>query len=199
MSFRDVGPVIDNVITGQSSTQTVVTASQTLVGTYSLANPSPVVTGALYVFKFTQDGTGSREVSYGSKYKFANGTPPVLSTSADYLDVVTFYSDGTYLYFVSITKNLAAVVAAPSLLTASTNASLITLNWVDNSSDETSFTIELENAPDQWGNFDTVAAGVTTYVDIYTVDPDNYTYRVKAVRGGASSAPSNTATGTVIP
>lgn len=198
MSFRDVGPVIDNVITGQSSTQTVVTASQTLTGLYALANPSPVVTGALYVFKITQDGTGSREISYGSLYKFASGTPPVLSTTADYLDVLAFYSDGTYLYFLSITKNLGASVVAPTLLTATTNqVGQITLHWVDNSSDETSFSIENFDGAN-WsatGSYDSVAAGVTTYVDTYASTPGSYTYRIRAVRGAAVSAPTNTAVG----
>lgn len=73
-------------------------ATVTLGGNRALANPTNLVAGASYALKVTQDGTGSRTLSYGSAFKWAGGTAPTLSTTAGAVDILTFISDGTNLY-----------------------------------------------------------------------------------------------------
>jgi len=63
-----------------------------------LANPTNLVKGGTYVLKITQDGAGSRALTYGNIFKWASGVAPVLSTAANAIDVLTFYSDGVNMY-----------------------------------------------------------------------------------------------------
>jgi len=75
-------------------------ATVTLGGNRTLANPSNLKAGAAYAVKITQDGTGTRTLAYGSAYKWAGGTAPVLSTAIGAVDILTLISDGTNLYGV---------------------------------------------------------------------------------------------------
>ncbi len=88
--------------------------------------------------------------------------------------------------------------AAPSGLTATANsASQITLNWVDNSSDETGFV--LERSPDGtsgWSQIATPAANVTSFVNTGLNGATGYFYRVRANNTGGDSAWSSSATTT---
>lgn len=63
------------------------------------------VAGSFYTIKVIQDDTGSRTVTWPSSVKWAGGSAPTLTTTADRADLVTFYFDGTYYMDVSIDKN----------------------------------------------------------------------------------------------
>jgi len=63
----------------------------TLGGNRTLANPTNTVAGFTYVFQIVQDATGSRTLAYGTNYKFPGGTVPMLSTTANAVDVLTCY------------------------------------------------------------------------------------------------------------
>jgi hypothetical protein len=76
-------------------------AKVTLGGNRTLANPTNLVAGGTYVLRVIQDGTGSRTLGYGSAYKWANGVVPTLSTAANAVDLLSFYSDGINLYGVA--------------------------------------------------------------------------------------------------
>lgn len=71
----------------------------TLGGNRTLANPTNMADGRTYVWRIKQDGTGSRTLSYGSKFKWPAGTPPTLSTAAGAVDVITaiYWSDSDTL------------------------------------------------------------------------------------------------------
>jgi hypothetical protein len=74
----------------------------TLGGNRTLANPTTITAGATYVFKITQDGTGSRTLSWGAAYDWAGGTAPTLSTGAGDVDVFSGISlDGTSIQMVT--------------------------------------------------------------------------------------------------
>ena len=63
----------------------------TLGGNRALAAPTGGVDGQVIRFRVTQDGTGSRTLSYASGYEFSASLPaPVLSTSAGAVDVLLF-------------------------------------------------------------------------------------------------------------
>jgi hypothetical protein len=70
-------------------------AQVTLNQNATLSNPSNQQAGAVYVLIVKQDSNGSRTLSYGSAYKFANGITPVLTTAPNSIDMLVFYSDGT--------------------------------------------------------------------------------------------------------
>lgn len=73
-------------------------ATVTLTDNRALANPTNLVNGASYILIVKQDGTGSRTLSFGSTYKFPDGTDPTLTTGANAVDIIAFISDGTSLY-----------------------------------------------------------------------------------------------------
>jgi len=60
--------------------------SLTLAHNATLANGTTPVAGQSGSIFITQDGTGSRTLSYGTYWKFAAGTAPVLSTAAGTVD-----------------------------------------------------------------------------------------------------------------
>ena len=69
--------------------------SVTLGGNRTLANPSNITAGQSGVIVVTQDGTGSRTLSFGSNFKFAGGTAPTLTTTASAVDVIAYYCEST--------------------------------------------------------------------------------------------------------
>jgi hypothetical protein len=90
--------------------------------------------------------------------------------------------------------DIVTAPAAPGNLTAIVNQSplYVSLQWVDNSTNEIGFIIEKEAAADTYIVIDTVNAGVTSYQDS-DVTIMTYRYRVKAFNSAGSSAYSNIA------
>tara|TARA_R110002167_G_scaffold71124_3_gene200859 strand:- start:121 stop:780 length:660 start_codon:yes stop_codon:yes gene_type:complete len=70
----------------------------TLAGNGNLINPTNLVNGKSYNLIVKQDATGSRILTYGSLFKWAGGTVPTLTTTANAIDIFTFIYDGTNLY-----------------------------------------------------------------------------------------------------
>lgn len=63
---------------------------------FTLANPTNPTNGQRIVFRIKQDGTGSRIITLGTKYRFgADITTVVLSTAASKTDYLTVYYDST--------------------------------------------------------------------------------------------------------
>ncbi|NWJ57950.1 hypothetical protein HX858_09440 [Marine Group I thaumarchaeote] len=69
--------------------------SVTLAGNRTLGNPSNIVAGTSGSIFITQDGTGSRTLSYGSYYDFAGGTAPTLTTTAAKIDRIDYIARTT--------------------------------------------------------------------------------------------------------
>jgi hypothetical protein len=63
----------------------------TLGGNRTLGNPTNGQPGTWRTILFTQDGTGSRTLSFDTQYVFPNGDPPVLSTAAGSNDRLMFF------------------------------------------------------------------------------------------------------------
>ena len=63
--------------------------SMTLTGTSRLMNPTTLVAGQSGVLFISQDSNGSRLLSYQDYWDFPDGgTPPVLTTTADAVDMI---------------------------------------------------------------------------------------------------------------
>jgi len=69
--------------------------SVTLGGNRALANPTNQTAGQSGTIVITQDGTGSRTLSYGSYWKFPGGTAPTLTTTASAVDVLVYYVESS--------------------------------------------------------------------------------------------------------
>lgn len=61
----------------------------TLGGNRTLETPSNLADGMVLNFVIKQDGTGTRTLAYGAKYKFPGGTAPALSTTISAVDLMT--------------------------------------------------------------------------------------------------------------
>ncbi len=190
-----VGPIVSNVVTELTDAATVTWDATTafafkvtLGGSRTVSNPTGQVAGSLYTLNVIQDGTGSRLITWGSAFKYAGGTAPVLSTGAGMSDVILFYSDGTYLTVLSITKDVVSPIPAPSNLVATPGATNCVLTWEDNSSDETGFEVQADYSASgaAWGAITTTAPNAETFDDT-ALDPGTYWYRVRAKRGSQYS------------
>lgn len=81
--------------------------SVTLGGNRTLANPTNLVAGQSGVIFITQDGTGSRTLSYGSYWKFPNGAAPTLTTTASAVDVLVYVVQSSTRIDAQLLTNLS--------------------------------------------------------------------------------------------
>ncbi len=82
--------------------------SVTLAGNRTLGDPTNVTAGQSGVIVVTQDGTGSRTLAYaGTKYKFAGGTAPTLTTTAAAVDVLAYYCESATRITVTSLLNVS--------------------------------------------------------------------------------------------
>lgn len=82
----------------------------TLGGNRTLANPTSLPTTGAVILNWiiTQDGTGSRTLGYGSKFKWPSGTVPTLSTAAGSRDMVSgIYLPGPDIILCTFLKGFA--------------------------------------------------------------------------------------------
>ena len=79
-----------------------------LDGNFNLNNPTNGADGQVLRILFIQDPTGNRTLTFGSKYAFPGGSPPVLSTGANAVDLGAWEYDQTLdLWFGNVIKNLS--------------------------------------------------------------------------------------------
>lgn len=81
--------------------------SVTLGGNRTLANPTNLTAGATGSIFISQDGTGSRTLSWGSFWDFAGGTAPTLTTTASAVDRVDYVVRTTGSIHAVATLNLS--------------------------------------------------------------------------------------------
>lgn len=81
--------------------------SVTLGGNRVLDNPSNLVAGQSGCIWITQDGTGSRTLSYGSYWDFTGGTAPTLSTGAGAVDCLVYAVQSATKVTATLIANLS--------------------------------------------------------------------------------------------
>ena len=80
------------------------TFTVTLGGNRTLGNPTNLANGCIYNWRVKQDGTGSRTLAYGSKFKWPGGSAPTLTTTASATDFISgqYFSDTDTLLCTSL-------------------------------------------------------------------------------------------------
>jgi hypothetical protein len=77
-------------------------------GNFTLADPTNLGSGGCYVWFIKQDATGSRFITFGSKFKFAGGVAPTLSTASNAMDrLVATYDATNDLLYCSLDKKFS--------------------------------------------------------------------------------------------
>lgn len=71
-----------------------------------LGNPTNLLAGETLIFFLTQDGSGSRALTYGTNFKFAGGIVPVLTTTASALDVLSCEASTTTFLACQLLANV---------------------------------------------------------------------------------------------
>ena len=78
----------------------------TLTGNITTQTVSNVVVGKSGTITFIQDGTGSRTTVWDSKFKFAGGTAPVLTTTAAAVDILSYSCRTSTFCFAAMMKDV---------------------------------------------------------------------------------------------
>jgi hypothetical protein len=87
---------------------TGINFSMTMDGDYTLSNPTNTKVGQTGAFVFTQDGTGTQTLAFGTNYEFAGGTAFVLSTTASAKDIIFYWvQSSTSIVLTGILKGVA--------------------------------------------------------------------------------------------
>jgi hypothetical protein len=81
--------------------------SVTLDTNATLANPTNLAAGQSGCIWITQDGTGSRTLSYDSYWDFTGGTAPTLSTAASAVDCLVYAVQSTTKITATLVTNLS--------------------------------------------------------------------------------------------
>ena len=87
VALTDAATIAVDFDTGQNFTVT-------LAGNRALGNPTNVTAGQTGSIFVTQDGTGSRTLSYGSSWEFPAATAPTLTTTAAAVDRIDYIVKG---------------------------------------------------------------------------------------------------------
>jgi hypothetical protein len=66
--------------------------------TTNISGGTNILNGAIYTMILKQNASGSRVVNWASQYKWQSGIAPVLTSTANGVDILTFISDGTNMY-----------------------------------------------------------------------------------------------------
>lgn len=72
---------------------TMINAYVVLTGNFTLNKPTNVKPGQFGVIELIQDATGSRIITFGSGWNFPGGNVPVLTTTANAVDLLYYYVD----------------------------------------------------------------------------------------------------------
>jgi hypothetical protein len=81
--------------------------SVTIADSRTMDAPTNMVDGACYVITVIQDSTGGYTMSWNSVFKFADATAPVVTATADARSIFVFVSDGTNMYEIGRSLNIA--------------------------------------------------------------------------------------------
>jgi len=81
--------------------------SVTLAHTATLANPTNLVAGQSGCIWVTQDGSGSRLLSYDTYWDFTGGTAPVLSTASGAVDCIVYAVQSSTKITATLISNLS--------------------------------------------------------------------------------------------
>jgi hypothetical protein len=87
---------------------TGINFSMTMDGDYTLSNPTNTKVGQTGAFVFTQDGTGTQTLAFGTNYEFPGGSAYVLSTAAGAKDIIFYWvQSSTSIVMTGILKAVA--------------------------------------------------------------------------------------------
>lgn len=80
-------------------------AAHTATENTTLANPTNMVNGGVYIFQFTQ-AAAAKTLAFGNLYVWPGGVAPTVSTNNGGVDIFTFFSNGS-LMFGTVLQNFS--------------------------------------------------------------------------------------------
>lgn len=168
-------------------------------------NHNPEDAGSPFVFKpysyAHRNGSVKTTMSYGGQREIPYFSTPLLNVSG-FVPGIPDQRDNVRVLFETMVVASGYVgqqdtvgVEAPSDLDGTlTDPATVELEWTDNSSDETGFRIEIRPDDDNWSTAASVGADVTEATVPNLPPGASVKVRVRAVRSGQLSSPSNVIT-----
>lgn len=86
---------------------TFLNATVTLGGNRTLGNPTNTKVGQTGYIRIVQDATGSRTLAYGANWEFGGGVAPVLTTTANAVDILFYQVMSSTSIFASLVRNVS--------------------------------------------------------------------------------------------
>ena len=81
--------------------------SHVLTENTTIANPTNATAGTGGNIKITQHASAAKTLAYGNIWKTLDGTAQTVSTTVGAINVLTFYYDGTYVWYSMATNGVA--------------------------------------------------------------------------------------------
>ena len=208
-SHGDYGDVGQYTISGTITPSSVITVSAS-TGLSAKAAGNVVTLGwadnagneDAYVIERSSNGTtwstlatlGANVVQYSDSTVTAGGTY-MYRVFARSGSIVSGYSNTAQVTIAVNPPPPVTGIGTPSALTVTRKTStLVTLNWVDNATNETGFQVEYSTDGQTWIVLGRVSANTTSVNVTGAAVNKTYSFRLKAFNATSSSAYSNTAT-----
>ncbi|HKY97812.1 MAG TPA: fibronectin type III domain-containing protein [Gemmatimonadaceae bacterium] len=168
------------------------TASATLT-----ASPQSVTPGQASTLTWTSSNTNSCSASWTSSTS-TSGSATVTPNASTTYGITCTGATGSASAQATVTVSGPSVPSAPTNLSASPAAGLISLAWSDNSTNESGFRIERSPAGSSaFAEIGTTGSNEAAFIDQDVAAGLSYSYRVRAYNGSGSSGYSNVVTATV--
>lgn len=159
-------------------------------------NPEGNVTG-YRVYRATSANGAYQLIAETTASAYVDGTAPGNATSFYKVAAITYQHQESAQSLVASAFRSGTAGSAPSApsgaVATANSATQVTLNWVDNSSNETGFIIERRTGNGAWAFLNTVGANVSSFVDSTVSASTSFTYRVVATNASGNSLASNEA------
>ena len=94
-TLTDAATVAWNLDSGAVAT---LTATGGVGATRAMGTPTNMRVGT-FILKWVQDATGGRSLTFNATWKTTNGTPPGFSTTANAINIISGYCDGTTMFY----------------------------------------------------------------------------------------------------
>ena len=144
---------------------------------------------------FVTNGTATTQIAAGFAFRSEQAAVAQLNNLASYNSA----GDATLSGLIIAAAAPTAPAAPGNLTAAAASSSAITLNWSDNSNNETGFQIDRKTgAAGTWQTVSTLGGNISSYTNTGLAASTQYFYRVRALNGQLVSAYSAEATATTL-
>jgi subtilisin family serine protease len=189
-SFSNYGSCVDIFAPGVGITSSTITSTSSYASWSGTSMATPHVAGVAALYLYDHPSATPSQVTYAILNDATTNVLTNIGTGSPNRLLHNFWTD----------QGTPSAPAAPTNLTATaSSSSAIALQWTDNASNESNYSVE--RATSSSGPFTVIAtlgANVTSYSNTGLTEGTTYWYRVQASNANGTSAYSNVASATTL-